>query len=104
MDIDILTLFICIRLKYRAGIENLTNEGFPTTVKLDFFSGYTFVGITEAFGKPNSFVGWKTESRYNFALIHLKKVGWNCGVCFNVQYKRQSIVQRLAPAQVSAFS
>ena len=62
------------RLKYQVGMENVTDEGFPTTVKLDFFSGYTFVGITEPFGKTNSYSGWKTESRYNFALIHLRKV------------------------------
>ena len=55
-------------------MENVTDEGFPTTVKLDFFSGYTFVGITEPFGKANANSGWKTESRYNFALIHLRKV------------------------------
>ena len=55
-------------------MENVTDEGFPTTVKLDFFSGYTFVGITEAFGKIKPFVGWKTETKYNYALIHLKKV------------------------------
>ena len=58
-------------------MENVTDEGFPTTVKLDFFSGYTFVGITEPFGKANANSGWMTESRYNFALIHLKKVS-NC--------------------------
>ena len=62
------------RLKYQVGMENVTGEGFPTTLKLDFFSGYTFVGITEPFGKANANSGWKTESRYNFALIHLKKV------------------------------
>ena len=71
--LNIHTIFV-VRLKYQAGMENVTDEGFPTMVKLDFFSGYTFVRITEAFGKINMFPGWKTESRYNFALIHLKKV------------------------------
>ena len=72
--IMILFLIYFGRLKYQVGMGNVTEEGFPTTVKLDFFSGYTFVGITEPFGKTNSYSGWKTESRYNFALIHLRKV------------------------------
>ena len=33
----------------------------------------------------------------------LYQVGFNCGTCFNIQYKRRSHIENLYPAKISVF-
>ena len=46
----------------------------PTSVRLEFFSGYDVMSITGIYGKQNSFGGWSHEHKYHYLLIRLKKV------------------------------
>ena len=51
------------------------NPGYiPTTIKIDFFSGYDVVSVNGLYGHQNSFGGWNHEEKNNHIIIHLKKV------------------------------
>merc|ERR1719367_2358379 len=43
------------------------------------------------------------KKKNNRIIIHLKKVGYSCGTCFNLHYNRRSVVQNLFPAKISVF-
>ena len=50
----------------------------PSSIKIDFFSGYDVMLVNGLYGKQNSFGGWTHEHKHNSLLIHLKKVSITC--------------------------
>ena len=69
---------ILLCCKTRLKNQSLPNEdsmpSVPTSVRLEFFSGYDVMSITGIYGNQNSFGGWSHEHKYNYLLIRLKKV------------------------------
>ena len=64
-----------IRLRNNSTQGDKENSGFiPTTIKIDFFSGYDVVSVNGLYGHQNSFGGWNHEENNNYMIIHLKKV------------------------------
>jgi len=96
------TLFITLCIRLKEGSLNRV-ESSATTILLEMFSGFEYVShSTNMDSKPNF---WYISQTVNSGLIlHVNKVSSDtCGTCITLQFRRDTLVNSLAPAKLTVY-
>jgi len=78
-------------------------ESLATSVIIDIFSGFKFVSLSTG-SDSKQFFWYSSQAEDSGIVLHVNKVSSEaCGTCVTLQFRRDNLVESLAPAKLTVY-